>query len=132
MGIRIVKTCFLAACLLTGFSDTALSTEPEPRKAILITGANSGIGRNIAERLATEGYFVYAGARKQEDINALSKIDNMQGVRLDVTIQADIDAAVGFVKAEGRGLYAVVNNAVSSCWDCFRKRISRNSSSCLT
>jgi NAD(P)-dependent dehydrogenase (short-subunit alcohol dehydrogenase family) len=80
-------------------------------RAVLVTGASSGIGRNIAERLASEGYFVYAGARKDHDINALSAIDNIQGIRLDVTIQADIDAAVEAVRDGGRGLYGIVNNA---------------------
>jgi len=80
-------------------------------RAVLVTGASSGIGRNIAERLASEGYFVYAGARKDNDINALSAIDNIQGIRLDVTIQADIDAAVEAVRDGGRGLYGIVNNA---------------------
>jgi NAD(P)-dependent dehydrogenase (short-subunit alcohol dehydrogenase family) len=80
-------------------------------RAVLVTGASSGIGRNIAERLASEGYFVYAGARKDNDINALSAMDNIQGIRLDVTIQADIDAAVEAVRDGGRGLYGIVNNA---------------------
>ncbi len=35
------------------------------QKAVLVTGASTGIGRNIAQRLASEGYFVYAGARKE-------------------------------------------------------------------
>jgi len=80
-------------------------------RAVLVTGASSGIGRNIAERLASEGYFVYAGARKNIDINALNTIDNIKGIRLDVTIQADIDAAVETVRDGGRGLYGIVNNA---------------------
>ena len=33
------------------------------------------------------------------------------GVRLDVNIQEDIDAAVELVRSEGRGLYGLVNNA---------------------
>ena len=33
-------------------------------KAVLVTGASTGIGRKITERLASDGYFVYAGARK--------------------------------------------------------------------
>ncbi|MCH8059355.1 MAG: SDR family NAD(P)-dependent oxidoreductase [Proteobacteria bacterium] len=85
--------------------------EPLQQKAVLVTGASTGIGRNIAERLAAEGYFVYAGARKHKDIEALSHIRNIQGVRLDVTIQDDIDAAVEIIKSGGRGLYAIVNNA---------------------
>lgn len=81
------------------------------QKAVLVTGASTGIGRNIAEKLAADGHFVYAGARKADDIAALSAIDNIQGVRLDVTVQEEIDATVQLVADGGRGLYAVVNNA---------------------
>lgn len=93
------------------FISSAIAAESPAQKAVLVTGASTGIGRNIAERLASEGYFVYAGARKDKDIKALSAIENIQGVRLDVTIQADIDAAVATVAAGGRGLYGIVNNA---------------------
>jgi NAD(P)-dependent dehydrogenase (short-subunit alcohol dehydrogenase family) len=79
--------------------------------AILVTGASTGIGRNIAETLAAQGHFVYAGARKQADIDELSAMDNIQGIRLDVTIQDEIDAAVETIRKEGRGLYGLVNNA---------------------
>ncbi len=80
-------------------------------KAVLVTGASSGIGRRIAETLVANGYFVFAGARKPEDIEALNNIPNMQGVRLDVTVQSDIDAAVSTARKSGRGLHGLVNNA---------------------
>jgi NAD(P)-dependent dehydrogenase (short-subunit alcohol dehydrogenase family) len=76
-----------------------------------VTGASSGLGRSIAETLAAKGYFVYAGARKDKDLEALDAIDNIRAVRLDVTVQADIDAAVKTVTQANRGLYAIVNNA---------------------
>ncbi len=81
------------------------------QRAVLVTGASTGIGRAAAERLAKEGFFVYAGARKDADLEALSRIANVQGIRLDVTKQSDIDAAVKTVTDAGRGLYAIVNNA---------------------
>ena len=84
---------------------------PSEQKAVLVTGASSGIGRTIAERLASEGHFVYAGARKQADIEELNAIENIQAVRLDVTIQDDIDAAAKSISEAGRGLHGVVNNA---------------------
>ena len=101
---------FLLLVLHT-FVSSAIAAESPAHKAVLVTGASTGIGRNIAERLASEGYFVYAGARKDQDIKALSAIENIQGIRLDVTIQADIDAAVDTVRAGGLGLYGIVNNA---------------------
>lgn len=101
-------TLVISAVLLLSIPIDATAADT---RAVLVTGASSGIGRNIAERLASEGYFVYAGARKDNDINALSAMDNIQGIRLDVTIQADIDAAVEAVRDGGRGLYGIVNNA---------------------
>jgi NAD(P)-dependent dehydrogenase (short-subunit alcohol dehydrogenase family) len=80
-------------------------------KAVLVTGASTGIGRNITEHLAARGYFVYAGARKQADLDALGAIRNVQAVKLDVTNQQDIDAAVATITKAGRGLYGLVNNA---------------------
>jgi NAD(P)-dependent dehydrogenase (short-subunit alcohol dehydrogenase family) len=84
---------------------------PPARRAVLVTGASTGIGRAITERLAAEGWFVFAGARKDADLAALDAIENVQAVRLDVTKPAEIAAAVETVTKSGRGLYGLVNNA---------------------
>ena len=81
------------------------------QKSILITGASTGIGRHLAESLAEKGYHVYAGARKDKDLEALDAIDNITAVRLDVTKQDQVDAAVAMLQEKGTGLYALVNNA---------------------
>jgi len=108
----IRKTIAIFATFFLGLAaGNAVAAEGDGQKAILVTGASSGIGRNLAERLAAEGHFVYAGARKQADIDALSAIDNIQGIRLDVTVQDEIDAAVETITKAGRGLYGLVNNA---------------------
>lgn len=80
-------------------------------KAVLVTGASTGIGRKVTEKLAADGYFVYAGARKEEDLKELGAIKNVQALRLDVTRLQDIDAAVETIKRGRRGLYGLVNNA---------------------
>ena len=80
-------------------------------KAVLVTGASTGIGRKITERLASDGYFVYAGARKDSDLKALSALKNVQSIRLDVARPQDIEAAVATITKAGRGLYGLVNNA---------------------
>lgn len=106
----LVITLILFTTSLTNIKAYETINEPK-QKAILITGASTGIGRLAAETLAKEGFFVYAGARKQKDIDALNKIKNVQAVRLDVTIQEDVNAAVEIIREAGRGLYGLVNNA---------------------
>lgn len=85
--------------------------EGAAQKAVLVTGASTGIGRKVTERLAADGYFVYAGARKDKDLEALGKLKNVQPLRLDVTNATDIAAAVESVTKGGRGLHGLVNNA---------------------
>ena len=110
---RITNSLVCIAVAILGLPQAAVAEpdEDSAQKAILITGASSGIGRNTAEALAANGYFVYAGARKQADLEALNKIPNIQAVPLDVTRQDEIDAAVETVRAGGKGLYGLVNNA---------------------
>jgi NAD(P)-dependent dehydrogenase (short-subunit alcohol dehydrogenase family) len=85
--------------------------EPENLRAVLITGTSTGIGLRMTEVLSQNGFFVYAGARKAADLERLDAMENVKSVRLDVTIQREIDAAVALVRAEGRGLYGLINNA---------------------
>ncbi len=109
-----MKSCISLASLLLisllASSALAQNTRTD-QKAVLITGASTGIGRSTAEHLAANGYFVYAGARKDTDIEALNKIDNIMAVRLDVTQQDQVDAAVKLIEDQGRGLWGLVNNA---------------------
>ena len=80
-------------------------------KSILVTGATTGIGRNLAETLAKNGHHVYAGARTDKEMAELNAIENITAVRLDVTKQDEVDAAAAFIRKNGTGLYALVNNA---------------------
>jgi len=86
-------------------------------KPILITGSSSGIGRMVAESLAQNGHLVYACARKQKDIESLNEIENVISFRLDVTNSAEVKQVAERVQTEGRGLYALINNAgVGESW----------------
>ena len=101
----------MLALFIANLAIQAVAFDGIPSKAVLVTGASTGIGRRITERLAGDGYFVYAGARKDSDLEALGAIKNVQAVRLDVTNLRDIDAAVETIVRGGRGLYGLVNNA---------------------
>ena len=91
-------------------------TNPEPRRgAVLITGASTGIGADCARRLDRMGFTVFAGVRKPADGEALrtKASERLIPLQLDVTSQADIDAAIAVVSehANGDGLLGLVNNA---------------------
>ncbi len=110
MKVRFRLTMGRTACLATLLMIFAIPpvaadshSQENVQKAILVTGASTGIGRRTTELLASKGYFVYAGARKQKDLEALNALENVQTVRLDVTIQDEIDAAVETVGKGGRG-----------------------------
>ena len=108
MRVLLTTMCALLTALPCARAQTR---EQTVSKAVLVTGASSGIGLKITEHLAADGYFVYATARKEEDLKALGAIKNVQPLRLDVTQPADIAAAVEAVTKAGRGLYGLVNNA---------------------
>lgn len=108
--IRTPTMLLITITALTGQPFANADTTPD-QKAVLVTGASSGLGRVMAETMAANGYFVYAGARKDKDLEELTAIENIQGVRLDVNKQDQIDAAVKTITEAGRGLYGLVNNA---------------------
>jgi NAD(P)-dependent dehydrogenase (short-subunit alcohol dehydrogenase family) len=73
----------------------------------LVTGANRGIGRQIAENLRDLGATVYAGSRSM--LNETP--DGTERVILDVTQEADIEEVVDGIFAEKGRLDILVNNA---------------------
>ena len=111
--MKINNSCiytFLLIFLLAVFNTYA--QEPNTKqKAVLVTGASSGIGLKITEVLSSKGYFVYAGARKQKDLDRLNAMENVESIKLDVTKWDEINAALETVKKADRGLYGIVNNA---------------------
>jgi NAD(P)-dependent dehydrogenase (short-subunit alcohol dehydrogenase family) len=101
----------LMACATLLVHPCAQAETTPVQKAVLVTGASSGLGRVMAETMAAKGYIVYAGARKDADLAELDAIENIQAISLDVNQQDQIEAAVKTVREAGRGLYGLVNNA---------------------
>lgn len=87
----------------------------ENGRAVVITGASTGIGAACAIRLDRLGYRVFAGVRKAEDGLALQKdsSDRLVPIELDVTDLSTIQKAHTLVsELTGRdGLFALINNA---------------------
>jgi NADP-dependent 3-hydroxy acid dehydrogenase YdfG len=85
-------------------------------KAVLITGASSGIGEATARRLAADGHRVFLGARRVARLERLaSAIAEAGGVAafraLDVTAAADMREFVAAALAEFGQVDVLVNNA---------------------
>lgn len=88
----------------------------EAAQVVLITGANRGIGYSIANRLANEGYIVYAGARKTSSSNQLLQAceqfpGHLHLIEIDVTDQKQVDDAVNTIIAKEGRIDVLVNNA---------------------
>ena len=85
----------------------------EERRVALVSGANRGIGRAIAEGLAMLGHRVAVGARLHDDaVTAATEIgEGAFGVQLDVTDPMSVETAVAtIVDLTGR-IDVLVNNA---------------------
>lgn len=75
------------------------------RKTVLLTGASSGIGLEVATYLAKNDYIVYGGSRTAPEN------DHFTSVKLDVSIQEDVDRVVKeIIDKEGR-IDILINNA---------------------
>ncbi|KAJ1382059.1 hypothetical protein B484DRAFT_319562, partial [Ochromonadaceae sp. CCMP2298] len=80
-------------------------------KAVLVTGSSSGLGLRMTQELSKNGFYVYAGVLHKDEMKAMNAMDNVTAVQFDVRNQQQINAAVKFVKQQGRGLYGLINNA---------------------
>jgi NAD(P)-dependent dehydrogenase (short-subunit alcohol dehydrogenase family) len=85
-------------------------------QTILITGASTGIGLYLASYLAENGNLVYAGARKDGDIAELSKIQNVIGIKLDVTNEEEVSSAKEMILQKSDHIDVLVNNAGIVGW----------------
>lgn len=112
-----------------------MTVTPPRSKAVIVTGASSGLGRAAVLRLAELGYRVFAGVRTQSSADELAEIPSTTGelipTMLDVTDTDSIERAARLVerRSEGTGLWAVVNNAgiaVSSPLECVPLEIMRS------
>ena len=80
------------------------------RPVVLLTGASSGIGYDVAPLLVRYGYTVYGAARRVEKIEELAS-EGVKALSLDVTDEASMEAAVQqIIDAEGR-IDVLINNA---------------------
>ena len=84
-------------------------------RAVLVTGASTGIGRAVALRLDAAGWRVYAGVRRQEDARSLQDAASARftPVLLDVNDDEQVREVADRIDREtgAAGLAGLVNNA---------------------
>src|SRR5258707_13078481 len=82
----------------------------------LVTGANQGIGLQIAKDLVTHGFTVLVGSRNLERGEAAAKEVGLdaRAIQLDVTDENSIVAAAKHIRSELGRLDVLVNNAAIS------------------
>jgi NAD(P)-dependent dehydrogenase (short-subunit alcohol dehydrogenase family) len=85
------------------------------QRAVVVTGASSGIGEGCGLRLDGLGFQVFAGVRREQDSDALRRkaSERLAPVMLDVTDPLSAQSASDSVAAAtgGVGLAGLVNNA---------------------
>jgi NAD(P)-dependent dehydrogenase (short-subunit alcohol dehydrogenase family) len=86
-------------------------------KTVLITGANKGIGFEVARQLAELGFFVYLGSRDKErgtasilKLNNLG-LSNVASLVIDVTDTNSIQRARLELESKITALDILINNA---------------------
>ncbi|MBW8685224.1 SDR family oxidoreductase [Chitinophaga rhizophila] len=86
-------------------------------KSALVTGANKGIGYEVAKILAQKGFFVYLGSRSlDKGTAAVERLkaeghNNIAAVQLDVTDQQSVDASRKTIGEQIDTLDVLINNA---------------------
>ena len=86
-------------------------------KTALVTGANKGIGYQVARQLAQNGFFVYLGSRSLESgLAAVQKLkaegfENVEAIQLEVTDPQSVKAAATTIGQKTAVLDVLVNNA---------------------
>jgi NAD(P)-dependent dehydrogenase (short-subunit alcohol dehydrogenase family) len=86
-------------------------------KKVLITGANKGIGLEMARQLSQKGYYVFIGSRNlKSGLDAVELLTseglvNIEAIQLDVTDQESINAARNEIGNKTDMLDILINNA---------------------
>lgn len=81
------------------------------KRVWFITGCSTGFGREMARQLLAAGYPTVVTARKPDDLKEFAGRDGVLILKLDVTDQAQIDAAVQAAETHFGHIDVLVNNA---------------------
>ena len=75
-------------------------------KVVLITGASSGLGRSIAEKLSNHNFIVYGTSRNPKEIDAKYKL-----LKFDITQYEDAERITDYLISKHGKIDILINNA---------------------
>jgi len=85
---------------------------PDTEKPVwFITGCSTGFGRELATQALERGFRTVVTARKPDEVEALTSKGEALVLKLDVTDQGQIDAAIKAAEEKFGGIDVLVNNA---------------------
>ena len=93
--------------MTTTTDESAISAKP----VWFITGCSTGFGRELAKHVLELGYRAVVTARKPDEVADLEAKGEALILKLDVTDQGQIDAAIKVAKEEFGRIDVLVNNA---------------------
>ena len=100
---------------------------PDPKSTVLITGASSGIGTELARQLGARGHNLVLVARRKDRLETLAQeIGRASGVEIDVrkadlSVQAQRTRLIKALRDGERHVAAVCNNAGFSTYGKFQE-----------
>jgi len=92
------------------------------QQVAVVTGANRGIGFELAKQLAQNGYYVYAGMRDPQRSGELLELPRQNGlgitpVCLEVTDESQLANVVRQIRTERGSVDLLINNAATFAHD---------------
>lgn len=80
------------------------------KQVALVTGASSGMGKEIAKQLLSDGLTVYVAARRVEKMKELETLGAIP-LKMDITRDNEVQNAVDQIEQNHKGVGVLVNNA---------------------
>jgi len=87
------------------------TTEPDKRPVWFITGCSTGFGRELAKQVLERGHRTVVTARNPSDVDGLAAGTEALVLKLDVTDQGQVDAAIKAAEDKFGRIDVLVNNA---------------------
>ena len=106
MNKYLLKLIFAATVLVSSLS---CAQSDDESRSVLITGANRGIGLELARQYSESGWRVIGTARAPDEATELSSLNNTRVLQLDVTDQESVTRFAGELGDEP--VDVLINNA---------------------